>query len=216
MGFEDYLKKLEKHESEVLRDLDTREKIRVSSGIRLNHISDFVGNPKTKFILIKIPADKVLFTGTTEPEWNKILIERCKRSPAELKKLILKHPELKPRFSHAKFSKEPILVKKFKDKYKVFDGMHRFVGAVLENKDSVEAFVAINEAKPICEAHVIYDLIKGFLRSEKTKKDKQDLFSALRLLKKSYENTEYLLKNRFNAKYEPDKDLQKIINKIVR
>jgi len=96
--------------------------------------------------------------------------------------------------------------------------MHRFVGAVIEKQKTVTAYVPINEDKhlPICEAHTVYDLIRGFQRHAKDDNGKIELYYALKLLARTYENVIDLLENRFNFTYVADDEVQEIIKKVIK
>jgi len=220
--FQQYLEELADHEDEKSRSYltDPRARILVNAGIRLNWIGDFLGNPEIKWEERELPVEKIQFTGS-DPFWNKILIEQCNRSVNKFKELIAKNPELKEKFQQtASFGDEIILVRKSEKKgfYKVLDGMHRFVGAVLKGKDKVRVFVPVNEDKhlPVCEAHTVYDLIRGFLRNAKDKEGERQLFYALKLLCRTYANVKSLLKERFNKNYVNDEKVQRVISKVLK
>jgi hypothetical protein len=218
--FEKYIEVLATHEDKKSKSfLDSRGKILVNAGIRLNWIGDFISNPKIKYKLTSIPVNKVLFTGTN-PDWNKILINQCKKSVEKFQVLTKNNLEIKKKFSkESSFGEEPILMRGPDEygHYRVFDGMHRFVDAVLKNKKIIPAYIPINEDKhlPICEAHVVYDLIRGFQRHAKDRQGKRELFYALKLLARTYENVIELLEKRFNFKYIADKEVQEIIKKVM-
>ncbi|MFH1089579.1 MAG: hypothetical protein V1716_04100 [Candidatus Uhrbacteria bacterium] len=219
--FEKYIEVLASHEDTKSESfLDSRGRILVNAGIRLNWIGDFISNPQIKYKLKSVPINKVLFTGTN-PSWNKILIDQCEKSVEKFQALTKNNLEIKKRFlKEASFGDEPILMRGPDENglYRVFDGMHRFVGAVLKNKKTISAYVPINEDShlPICEAHVIYDLIRGFQRHAKDQQGKRELYYALKLLARTYENVVDLLNIRFSFKYVPDKDVQKIIEKVIK
>lgn len=219
--FEKYIDVLATHEDKKSKSfLDPRGRILVNAGIRLNRIGDFISNPNIKYKLTSVSVNKVLFTGTN-PDWNKILIDQCEKSVERFRALTKNNLEIKKKFSkEASFGDEPILMRGPDENglYRVFDGMHRFVGAVLKNKKTIAAYIPINEEKhlPICEAHVAYDLIRGFQRHAKDQQGKRELYYALKLLARTYENVIDLLKNRFNFKHIPDKDVQKIIEKVIK
>ncbi|MFA4831621.1 MAG: hypothetical protein WC618_05685 [Patescibacteria group bacterium] len=219
--FEKYIKNLADHEAEKSKSfLNSRMKILVHAGIRLNWLGDYLANPKIKFRRSKVAVDKVLFTGSSL-DWNRTLVDKCHKSVKEFRQLVKQNPLIKSKFvKEASYGAEPILLRGPDDKglYRVFDGMHRFVGAVIKNKKSVLAYVAANKPKqlPVCEAHVVYDLIRGFQRSARDKKGESDLYHALRLLARTYENVADLLKTRFSHKYVSDKTVQKIIRKVLK
>lgn len=220
--FEEYLKNLAKHEEKKTSSIikDPRKKIIIHAGVRLNWIGDFIGNKKIKWKEEELPIEKIYFSGTN-PDWNKILIDNCKRSVADFKQLINKNHKLRNKFQkEASFSSDPILLKSGKEKstYQVLDGMHRFVGAILKGKKKVKVYMPINEKGylPICEGHIVYDMIRGFQRNAYNKNGEKDIYHGLRLLSKTYENVNELLKNRFNYAHLPDKKVQNIIRKILK
>lgn len=219
--FEKYIENLANHEDNKSKSfLDSRGRILVNAGIRLNWIGDYIANPKIKYKKINIPTDKILFTGTNS-EWNKILIDQCQKNVKKFKELVKNDKKIKKRFaSEALYGNKPILMRG-PDKngfYRTFDGMHRFIGAVLKNKKTVPAYIPVNKQDylPICEAHIVYDLIRGFQRHAKDEQGKEDLYHALKLLARTYENVVELLEKRFNFTYVADKDVQKIIKKVIQ
>jgi hypothetical protein len=119
----------------------------------------------------------------------------------------------------ASFTQEPILVRGPDEKglYRVVDGMHRFVGVVLDDRETVRAFVPTNaiDHLPICEPHVVYDLIRGFIRHAHDPQGMIELEHALRLLARTYANVIPLLTERFTLAYVPDDDVQKVISKVL-
>ncbi|OQX71550.1 hypothetical protein B6D52_00980 [Candidatus Parcubacteria bacterium 4484_255] len=219
--FAQYLKQLAEHEEERVKSYlnDPRAKILVNAGISLNWLGDFFANPEIKWEEQELPIEKIQFTGAT-PEWNKILIDQCERSVEKFQELIDKQPKLKKRFQQeASFGSEIILVRKSenKDFYKVLDGMHRFMGSVLKKEKKVKVFTPINEKSvlPICEAHTIYDIIRGFVRNARDAEGENELYHALKLLCRTYANVKTLLKERFNENYVRDKKVQEVIKKIL-
>lgn len=220
-AFGKYLQALANHEDNKTAALhtDARSRILINSGVRLNWIGDFLANPKNKFKKISIPVEKIYFTGTT-PEWNDILLKKCKRSVFEFIKLIKSDKVIRAKFSReASYGKQPILMRHADQAgyYKVLDGMHRFIGAVIKGQKKITAFVPLNENKylPICEAHLVYDLIRGYQRNAADKKGANDLFHALSLLRRCYSNVPDLLRKRFNFKYVSDKGVQEVIKKVL-
>lgn len=219
--FEKYLEDLAKHEDKKSKSfLDPRKRILVNAGIRLNWIGDFLANPNIKYKRKDISINHVLFTGTT-PDWNKVLIDKCERSVKRFQELIEQDEKIKKKFSkEASFGNETILMRGPDEKgfYRVIDGMHRFIGAVIEKNETVTAYVPINEDKhlPICEPHTVYDLIRGFQRHAKDDNGKSELYHALKLLARTYKNTLELLENRFNFTYVADEEVQEIIKRVIK
>lgn len=216
--FEKYIKRLAEHEIEKSK-LGPREKILVYAGVHLNWIGDYLANPKIKYRKLVLPTKKILFSGTS-PDWNKILIDKCGRRVENFQKLIARDPKMKSKFAkEAVYDNTPILVRGRDEKgyYRVVDGMHRFVAAVMQKKKSISAYAPVKKNYlPYCEAHVIYDLIRGYARHTKDRKGEKELYYALKLLARTYGNVAELLKNRFGKKYLSDKNVQKIIQKVLK
>ncbi|MBU4369792.1 hypothetical protein KKG58_03480 [Patescibacteria group bacterium] len=219
--FEKYIRELAAHEDKKNKFfLNPRKRILVNAGIHLNWIGDFLANPSIKYKKVKILINKILFTGTS-PDWNKILIDKCERSVKKFQELLKQDKAIKKKFiREVSYSNKPILTRgpDKKDFYRVLDGMHRFVGAVIKNRKTIFAYVPLNDGKhlPICEAHVVYDLIRGFQRHAKDEAGKKELYYALKLLARTYGNVIELLENRFNFTYVADDKIQKIIKKVIK
>jgi hypothetical protein len=217
--FETYLEKLADHEKKKCKALmSSRERILVYAGIRLNWLGDLLANPDIRYDKKDVPVNKVLFTGTN-PEWNKVLIDACEKSVEKFQMLIEANEEMRNKFAReASFGNEPILLRSPNEKglYPVSDGMHRVVGAVIEKRKTVTAYVPIDEDKhlPVCEAHTVYDVIRGFQRNARDEEGKIQLYHALKLLARTYKNVPGLLATRFNSTYVHDEDVQEIIQKV--
>jgi len=220
--FTKYLDQLaisEKGKSKAFRD-DPRHTILVHSGVLLNWLGDYFANPKIKWQKKVISINDIKMTGTT-PEFNKIFIEKASRSPSRLLDMLGKDKKLKDKVIAWAGKKQgfrgPILLRKADNGYKVLDGMHRFVKMILAGEQKIIAYVPVSESreKPICEPHVIYDLIRGYLRHARDKSGQKQLESALVLLLRTYSNVRELLMNRFNFDYVPDKTVQIIIKRAL-
>ena len=97
------------------------------------------------------------------------------------------------------------------------DGMHRVIGAALSNKKTIKAMAPINEndVLPVCEAHTVYDLIRGYLRNRRTEDGETELYHGLKLLINTYTNVHELLENRFDENWLKDEKTQEIIKKVL-
>jgi hypothetical protein len=223
INFDDYLLSLAKHEEEKTNQFltDPRGKILVHAGVRLNWMGDFFANPELKWSKqTTLDINQIQFTGTA-PDWNEILIDRCGRSPKIFLDLVSSNPIIKEKFiNELSFDPNlPILVRRSEDegRFKVLDGMHRFLGAILNNQTEINVFYPLHEDSilPWCEAHVVYDLIRGFQRNANDSEGEKELYYSLKLLLRSYGNVKDLLVNRFNANYVSDDRVQKIILKLL-
>ena len=213
---DEYLNKLVEHTRDKVNTYQTPlEQLVIYCSASMNWIADYITDENIMWSLETISTDKLYLTGTN-PKWNSVIIEQCKRSPNKLQALIKNDPAMAKLFSEATFEELPILVRYDEDKYKVLDGMHRTIAAIREDKKTIQAFVAKpkGDPKPKCEPHVVYDLLKAYHR--KINQDRQGLITALRFLRHSYANVEELLKNRFNKSWLPDDEIQEIIQEALK
>lgn len=223
MDFDKFIKDLVIHEKDkIKKELKnkkdgevSRELMIICGGIRLNWIGDYVGNPDMKWQSKELPLDKIQFSGA-----DHFLTKVCKKSPLIFWEAVKNNSRLKAKYQKiASFGNEPILVRNGskKGKYKVLDGMHRLIGSVLNGKKKIMAYIPLNEKEvlPYCEAHVIYDLIRGYLRNAHDQAGEKELYYGLKLLLRAYGNTEKLLRGRFNRYWVDDNKVQKIIQKVL-
>jgi hypothetical protein len=165
--------------------------------------------------------DQIVLTGMYG-ELNEILIKRCRRNPKKLQELMKKSPKVEKLIKkHASYKKLPIIVRHDEEnigtKYKVLDGMNRVLGKIVKNEEKFKAYYPLNEFDhlPICEPHVIYDLIRGYQRNARDKKGKEQLYEALCLLARTYENVIPLLKERFGPERVFEDDVQEVIKRVL-
>ena len=218
--FESYLEALAGHETSKAESLlDARGRILVSAGVRLNWMGDFLANPSIEYEKKEVVLRDILFTGT-EPDWNEVLLKQCDGSVETFQSLIASDIEMKEKFkAEASFGREPVLLVGPNEdgQYKSFDGMHRIVGAAIEGRDTITAFVAQNveDHLPICEPHVVYDLIRGYQRNARDEAGKKDLYHGLSLLARTYANVIDLLQHRFGPDRLDEDDIQEVIQRVV-
>jgi hypothetical protein len=213
----EFLKNLADHEEEMVKnEKSDGERLLIFSGARLNWIGDYLGNPKLKWKEQVLDLEELEFTGNDE-----FLIKTCERSPQKFQEMVLADPELKSMYQHlASDGNETILVRNSDHdyvKYKILDGAHRVIGACLNNQKTIRAMVPQNEKEvlPYCEAHTVYDLIRGFLRHRRSEDGEIELYNALKLLIHTYANVRDLLENRFNYSYVNNERVQLIIGKVL-
>lgn len=115
----------------------------------------------------------------------------------------------------------PILVRKGPGgggRPRVLFGMRPFVQAILDGKTEIEVFTPINEddVRPLCEPHVVYDLIKAYERRGHDEAGFQQLIGGLTLLNREYANVEKLLRERFDpvARNMPDNGVERAIQAV--
>lgn len=211
-----YLKNLVKNlEAKNAKRQSNIDKLLMHSGAAMNWIADYITDDNVIWKKEKLLVDKLYLTGTN-PEWNKIVIDICERSPKKLRKYFKDYPEASKIFKVAAFESIPVLVRYDEGKYKILDGMHRIIAAIRKGKKYIIGYVARikNRPKPKCEAHVIYDILRAYQRG--INKDSKRLETSLSYLKKSYNNVKWLLKNRFNENWVHDEKIQKIIKKVLK
>ncbi len=181
----------------------------------MNWIADYITDENALWTKEKILLDDLYLTGT-HPEWNKIIIDKCERSPKKLKELFNSDNKIVKIFTEAKFDEAPILVRHEDGKYKVLDGMKRVIAAIRDDKKTILAYVARlkGRPRPKCEPHLIYDLLKAYHRG--LNKDREALITALKFLRKSYGNADYLLKERFSKSWVPSDEIQEIIQEALK
>lgn len=191
------------------------EQLITACSISMNWIADYISDPNVSWTLEEIPLDKIYLTGT-QPDWNKIIIDQCERSPKKFNELLQSNPKIKELFKEAKFEDRPILIRYEDEQYKMLDGMHRTLGAIIEGRETIEAFVARLNGKPQpqIEPHIIYDFFRAYHRGSNT--DKDSLISAIKFLRRAYSNVDDLLKNRFSKNWVPDDKIQEIIQEILK
>ncbi len=200
----------------VEHHLSSVERLVMYSGAEMNWIGDALTDPNVHWEKKELQVDDLVLTQTT-PEWNEIIIHKAERSPAILRKLIQEDVKIAELFAEARWSDMPILVHA-KNGYHIFDGMHRTVAAIRENKQTITAWVAmrndITPPQPSCEPHVIYDFLRAYRRG--SHRDRSGVIIALRFLRKAYGNVDLLLKNSFNPQRLPDEELQLIITEALQ
>lgn len=194
---------------------DTLGQLLTYASSQMNWIADYILDPSMQWKKEELAIDSLYLTGTT-PEWNKVIIDQCERSPASLRVRFRDDAAMIPLFEKAMWHPAPILVHFETEKYKVFDGMHRVVAAIRDGKESITAYVAYasEQFRPVCEPHVVYDLLRAYIRKVTT--DRTGLIASLRYLRGCYVNVDDLLRNRFNEGGVPDKDIQAIIEEALK
>lgn len=191
-------------------------KLLMYCGDSLNWVADFILDPHVKWEKRVLKLDDLYLTGTT-PEWNRIIIDQCERSPQKLRDLLATDGQCRALFSSATWSDKPILARAEEDHLKVFDGMHRVIAGIRDQRQEITAFIGRLEGEkhaPVCEPHVVYDLLRAYIR--KLNPDRAGLIAALRFLRKAYSNVDDLLKNRFNFAAVPDQEIQEIIVEAMK
>lgn len=212
---QEFLQQLvEHHRRKALSVVDAESEMLLWSGVSMNWIADFLTDESARWEKREIKIDNLYLTGTN-PSWNKVIIDQANRSPVKLRQILQAQPELRSLFSEAKFHVLPILIRIDKGKMKVFDGMHRTIGAILADRKTMTAFICTTHgsARPHCEPHVVYDILRSHIR--KINQDRPGLIAALRYLRHSYANVDDLLRNRFNHDWVPDDEIQKIIQEAL-
>ena len=206
----------------LLRNLRARAESRAEdelllmySGALLNWVGDFLTDEGVVWEKRELVLDDLYLTGTG-PEWNKIIIDRCERSPEKLRELFTKEPETAEVFKEATSDPAPILVRVDEGILKVLDGMERVIAAIRDGKTTIEAYVGTLSGKPTphCEPHVVYDLLRAYQRG--ANRDREGLITALKFLRGAYTNVDGLLRDRFSKSWLPDDEIQEIIREALK
>jgi len=213
---QEYLQNLIKHlETRVKSNSTTQDLLLMYSGAAMNWIADFVLDESVEWEKREMEINQLTLTGTN-PQWNKIILEQAERSPEKLRELIINNQDIANTFKTAEFNNAPILVRFEDEKYSVLDGMHRVVAAIRDGKKLIAAYTGTpsQNPKPMCEPHVVYDLLKVYHRG--LNRDRAGLIAALKFLKQAYVNVEDLLTNRFGPQWIANKDIQEIITEVLK
>lgn len=218
--FDVFLEALADHEEKKIENtLSVRQRLLVNAGIQMNWMGDFLANPAIKYKEQDIPLQNIRFTGTN-PAWNRVLLDQCDRSIAAFQQLVQEDENIRHQFEQeASYGTEPILLIGPDEEgfYLPLDGMHRLVGAALQQRTSMKAFVTSHAEHhlPICEAHVVYDLIRAYQRNARDEQGGTQLYHALCLLIRTYANVPTLLRERFGRDHVAHEDIQEIIERVL-
>lgn len=207
-----YLESLAKQlEDKAMAGLSSMDKIMIFGNVAMNWLPDLLSDQNIKWRKTKIKVKELVLTGTN-PIWNSIIIDKCQRSPEKFQQFLSENPDQIRLFSEAIFDNTPIMIREESDKsLRVLDGMHRTIAAIRDGFEEIEAFIGTNTnaAKPQCEPHLIYDLLRSYQRQINT--DKAGLITSIKYLRKAYSNVDELLRNRFSKSWIPNDEIQAII-----
>lgn len=211
----EYLESLTKNHKEKVEERlqDPADRLLMYSGSLLNWVGERINDESISWKLETVLLEKIVMTGTS-PEWNKITLGKAERDPMKLRKLF-EDEGIRNIFKKSKFADVPILIRETEEgEYKVLDGMNRVIAAARDGINEVRAYVgrSTGESQAKVEAHVIYDLIRGFqLRGG----SEEDFKASVRFLVNTYSNTRDLLENRFNIDWVGDEKVQKLIKEAM-
>lgn len=207
-------KKVENYQKE--KPLD---RIVLYSGAAMQWLGDFMTDTDTDWEKAEnFEIDELTLTGTN-PEWNEIIVKKCGCSPKRFRELIKNNSDILEVFKGVSNDGTPILVRRDGAKrtaFKVLDGMKRVMAALINGDRFISAYVAQlgDNPKPMCEPHVVYDLIRAYQRG--INNDRKGLIIALRYLRKSYSNVDNLLRERFGKQWISDKEIQSVIKESLK
>jgi hypothetical protein len=212
-----YLRKLINHiQEEVGKAKRNQLESLVSlSGVAMNWIADYITDPNINWRKQLLLVDRLYLTGTN-PTWNKIVIDRCGRSPQKLREYLKKNKKAGKIFLSEKVDNTPILVRFEEGEYKVLDGIHRVIATIRSGEKTITAFVARpgpGKPSPVVEPHVVYDLLKAYQRG--LNKDRKSLVTSLRFLKEAYGNVEQLIRERFSRTWVSSDEIQEIMKEVL-
>lgn len=212
----EYLRRLQQHLREKFeRQVDTDGQVLAFTGGLLNWVGDFLTDPNVAWSEDpNLSIDRLTLTGTN-PEWNKIVLEECERSPQKFRQRLQADPTATALFASATDDGTPILVRLDGEELKVLEGMHRVIAAVRDGRQTVHAFVAEQRGpvRPSCEPHVVYDLLRAYERNKNL--SRSDLIAALRFLVSAYGNVETFLRERFSRGWLRDEEASKIVDEVL-
>lgn len=184
------------------------------AGMELNWIGDFISDENIEWQKEEIEISKLFLTGMN-PEWNHYIKTLANGSPTVMSRLMREDTQLQHMCKEIPDDSFPILIRKEGKDFKVLDGMPRTLKALWDERETILGYIAYpqDHARPWCEAHVVYDIIRAYQRGLNT--NKKDCIAALRFLKNSYGNVEYLLRTRFSKQWTHDEHIQNIIEESL-
>jgi hypothetical protein len=190
------------------------EQLLMYSGAVLNWVGEFITDPSVQWAREEVEVEKLYLTGMGPLE-NKFVIDQAEHSPIVLREILHRDAEARQLFEQMSFNPKPILIRVDDSKLKVLYGMHRAIGAIKENRQTITAFVArlTDAPRPQCEPHVVYDLLRAFDRGINS--DQAGLVTALRYLRQSYANVDQLLRERFGSGWIHDPKLKEVIDQAL-
>lgn len=211
---ENFLQDLIKHSKGRVEDFYSEEnQLIMYSGALLNWVGDYISDQTIEWRQEALNIDDLYLTGTN-PEWNQVIIDQCQRSPIKLRQMIREEESVREMFENQPLTDIPIMVRHEEGKLQVLNGMHRVVAAIMNQREEITAWIAeLNgKAQPRCEAHVVYDLLRSYLRGNC---NEEGLKQSLMFLIDGYANVKDLLRNRFGYEREKDDGLRRIIDEVL-
>ena len=170
------------------------------SARRLNDVATFLSDDSFTWYLEEVPLEQLRLTGVN-PVVNALTVERAEGEPLTLRRLVQQEPAVRQLLLDEgveptlRSPYEPLLCvesrpgdDKYAGKLRVFDGMHRLLSAVLDDRSTVRAWVGrlTNPAgRPLVDPAAVRALIKLW-RECPPDTDKATLAATLQQLARCY------------------------------
>lgn len=186
---------------------DPQQWLLAYSGMQLNWIGEWLSDSAVHWEKRRLAIDDLTLTGTN-PEWNKVILERAERDPKKFRAL-LEDQKVRNLFAECAFDADPILIRikpsDEGDKLYVLDGMHRTIAAICQGFTEVDAWIGRRQGQSQAqiEPHVIYDLLRAV---DEGRAKQEDFVAAMRLLASTYGNVAELLDTRFGPQWMTNND----------
>ena len=214
--FEDFILSLSARETATCGGLLTaRKQLMMCAGARLNSLGDIVSDRSIVWCLQCVDIEGLRLIRGISPELGEVIAGVCHGSARELRDLLGRDVALRLAFGkEALFDDTPLLALQQGGPPKVFDGVHRLVGALIEGRTTIWAWIGTLEGPPSpeCEPHVVYDLLRSYLRGNR---DGPKLVAALVYLRQGYSNVDALLENEFSGTWGHNEELQSIVGEAL-
>ncbi|HPN67413.1 MAG TPA: hypothetical protein PLZ62_02040 [bacterium] len=194
-------------------DYDDRQKLAVYSEARLNWVNAIISDDYYDWEQEELLIANLQLTGTI-PEYNKIIIDKCERSPVKFA-AYLKRENCYDLFVCNNKSNETILIEYRDGKYYVLHGMYHVIKLIINGQDKLTAWIGHNSfqiKKPNVEPSVAYFFLREYRRGTIPQKEKEHLLETLRLIYQYTNNGPRLLGDDGRLGWE--NAMQKLINEI--
>jgi len=196
----------------------------VAEGWKVKWVFQLLSDDKYRWKLKNIPLEKVYLTGLS-PTVDKYTIKKFNRDPLAFAKawktnLAMRKEIIKAGIiAHKERDNYPILVYKFGENYRIFDGMRRTLLALINGKKQIKAWVGykINaKGRPLISASRCYFLSN--LYNQASKKDKNLEKAIIRIgreINKDYRNGKDVLLKRIIG-WSHDQKIKSLFAEMIK
>jgi hypothetical protein len=169
----------------------------------------YIADQSQEWGLKVVAIDELVLTGM-DPEWNKIIIEQCARSPRKLREALKADEQLHNRLLGLPKNPEPIMVREEHGRMLVLSGMHRTIAAIGRGEEVIHAFVGRRHGHIALQSHPshVYEFCRAYHIGAL---DKDGLVAVLRVVAGAFANAEEMFQR---LAWEPE--LRPILDEALR